>query len=542
MANQFDSSLHTLKQQPTAVSYQSTGFFSTLVADYVSGNENLRKFYKHPVSIDGIKESIVARKKYQTNRKLLVAALTKQYEGISLNALQNKNLQSLLSEETFTITTAHQPNIFTGPLYFIYKILHAIKLADELKLQLPSYSFVPVYYMGSEDADLDELGFIYLNGEKKVWQTKQTGAVGRMLVDKALLQLIESIKGEIGIHPHGEELAAILSNCYQLGNTIQQATLELVNHLFAEYGLLVVIPDNAALKQSFNEVVKKELIEQFSHKAVTATITELSKHYKAQAGGRALNLFYLFEDKRERIESVSNGFTVISLNKEWTLEEMLLELQQYPDRFSANVILRGVFQETILPNIAFIGGGGELAYWLELKKVFEAVQVPFPMLVLRNSFLLVKTSITERINKLGFKTTDFFADETTLINELVKRKSGIHLSLEKELGVMNEMYANIKNTASSIDATLLMHIDALQKNTVKRISELEKKMLRAEKRKFGDEQHQIAAVKSILFPKGNLQERIDNFAPFYAIGGKEWIAFIYNHTFALEQLFRIVYY
>lgn len=542
MVNHFDSSHHNLKQQAIAVSYESTGFFSKLVADYVSGNDNLREFYKHLVSLDGIKDSIAERKRFQTNRKLLVTELARQYEGIHLNALQNKNLQSLLSEETFTITTAHQPNIFTGPLYFIYKILHAIKLANELKRQLPAYDFVPVYYMGSEDADLEELGYIYLNGEKKVWQTNQTGAVGRMKVDKAFLHLIASIKGEIGVHPYGEELVAIFSACYRLGNTIQQATLELVNHLFADYGLLVVIPDNAALKQSFNGVVKKELKEQFSYKAVTVTITELQKHYKAQTGGRELNLFYLFEDKRERIELVPNGFAVTSLNKEWTLEEMLFELEQYPDRFSANVILRGVFQETILPNIAFIGGGGELAYWLELKNVFEAAQVPYPLLVLRNSFLLVKESFTERISKLGFNITDFFANETALVNELVKKKSSIKLSLEEEREAMSLIYSRIKNSASFIDTTLLMHIDALQKKTLKRIGELEKKMLRTEKRKFGDEQHQIAAIKSILFPKNNLQERIDNFAPFYAVGGKEWIAFIYNHTFALEQLFSIVNY
>ena len=98
----------------------------------------------------------------------------------------------------------------------------------------------------------------------------------------------------------------------------------------------------------------------------------------------------------------------------------------------------------------------------------------------------------------------------------------------------------MRNTAATVDTTLLLHIDSLQKNALKRINELEKKLLRAEKRKFKDEQHQIETIKRILFPRNNLQERIDNFAPFYAVGGKEWIDFVYNHTFAFEQLFRII--
>jgi len=530
------------KIEATNVSYESTGFFSKLVVDYLSGNKNLSEFYKHPVSIEGIKASIVERKSFNTNRKLLVNELTKRYKGVHLNALQDQNLQSLLGEDTFTITTAHQPNIFTGPLYFIYKILHAIKLANQLKIQLPEYDFVPVYYMGSEDADLDELGYIYLNGEKRVWETNQTGSVGRMKVDKNFLRLIDLIEGEIGIHPFGEELIGIFNDCYTLGKTIQQATLELVNHLFAPYGLLIVIPDNAVLKQSFNSVIKKELVEQFSNKAVSATITELSKHYKVQAGGRELNLFYLIDDKRERIGIAKNGFTVASLNKSWTLDEILLELEQHPERFSANVILRGVFQETILPNIAFIGGGGELAYWLELKKVFKAAQVPYPMLILRNSFLLVKHSITERINKLGLEIEEIFSDETLLINKLVYKHSTNKLSLEKEIEAIKEIYQQIKEVAASIDNTLLPHADSLQKNALRKISELEKKILRAEKRKFSEEQHQIVTIKKVLFPKNNLQERIDNFAPYYAVEGKDWLQTIYNHSNGLDQTFCILKY
>ena len=145
------------------INYQQTGYFSKLVTDYISGNKLLQPFYKHPVSLQGIKSAIAERKKYPTDRQLLVDALTKQYASIETSGKVKANIDKLLLQNTFTITTAHQPNIFTGPLYFIYKILHAIKLAASLAVQIPDSDFVPVYYMGSEDADLDELGHVFIN-------------------------------------------------------------------------------------------------------------------------------------------------------------------------------------------------------------------------------------------------------------------------------------------------------------------------------------------------------------------------------------------
>jgi bacillithiol biosynthesis cysteine-adding enzyme BshC len=522
------------------LSYQQTGYFSKLVVDYVSGGEQLQKFYKHSVNIDGIKAAITARQTFATNRELLAEALTKQYQNIALNDKQIANLEALKSNATFTITTAHQPNIFTGPLYFIYKIIHAIKLADVLKKELPEYNFVPVYYMGSEDADLDELGYINLGGEKLTWNTKQTGAVGRMLVDKALLQIITSIQGQIGIHPFGNELINIFSQCYTLGKSIQQATLELVNILFADYGLLVVLPDNKTLKAGFNSVVTKEISEQFSHKAVAETIAQLSQHYKVQAGGRELNLFYLIGDKRERIEFDSLKFGVQSLGLEFSQEEILQELNNHPERFSANVILRGVFQETILPNIAFIGGGGELAYWLELQKVFEAVNVPYPMLILRNSLLFVTDEQVQRIEKLSFTVEDFFKKPLDLINTLVHKNSTKQLDITAQIEAVTQQYQALQIIAGNIDESLKHHTEALQTKTLKPLHELEKKLLRKEKRHFEAQQRQIEKLKAALFPNNSLQERVDNFSYFYAKYGKEWLQLVYNHCLTLEQQLTII--
>ena len=350
------------------IPYQQTGSFNKIVIDYIDQVPALKDFFVHPPSTAGLKKAIEERKQFNYNRKVLVEELQKQYATFSASDAVNKNIAALAKENTFTITTAHQNNIFSGPLYFIYKTLHAIKLAEHCKTSFPDYNFVPVFYIGSEDADLDELNHINLGGEKLVWNTKQTGAVGRMKIDKELIKLIRLIEGQLSVLPVGNEIVGLLKECYDEGETIQQATFKFLHSFFADYGLVVLLPDNAALKQQMIKLFEDDLFNQPASAIVEITAAKLSDAgYKVQAHPREINLFYLADGIRNRIEEVSGEWRVVSENKKFSKEELIQELQSHPERFSPNVILRGLYQETILPNIAFIGGGGELAYWLQLK-------------------------------------------------------------------------------------------------------------------------------------------------------------------------------
>lgn len=529
----------------TYLPYAATHAFSSLVTDYLAQVPAITAFQQHTPTWEGMAAAIEARKNYRVDRKVLVAALQKQYAGLSVTDQVMNNMQSLLSENTFTITTAHQPNIFTGPLYFIYKILHTVKLCEELSEKFPAENFVPVYYMGSEDADLDELGFINAGEQHLVWETKQQGAVGRMKVDKPLLTLLKNLESQIAVQPHGANWISMLSACYTEGTTIQQATLRLVNELFGKYGVVVVIPDNAELKKLFQSTVEKELIEKFSESIVTKTTAALAKDYKVQAAGRPINLFYLINDKRERIEEEDNKgegvrYVVKGLGLSFTKEEILQELYEHPERFSANVILRGVFQGTILPDIAFIGGGGELAYWLELKDVFAAAGVPYPVLVLRNSFVFIEPLVHERIKKQQLSDQDLFETELTLTNALVTKNAQHTIRLTEQIQQIQLQYQAIQSLAANIDKSLIEHTKALETKTLKHLAELEKKIFRAEKRKYETDIQQIHFIKKSLFPANSLQERHQNIALFYAKYGVDFIDMIYQSSTGLAQNFCLI--
>ena len=525
----------------TRIPYRQTECFTKTVVDYIDQVSSLKDFFNYPPTLQGIKKAIEDRKEFTYNRNVLVQGLKKQYAGVEPSEKTKRNIESLLSENTFTFTTAHQNNIFTGPLYLIYKILHTIKLAEYCKTNLPRYNFIPVFYMGTEDADLAELNHVYVGDQKLVWNTKQTGAVGRMKVDKELVKLINLMEGQLSVLPFGNEIVDLMKECYKAGDTVQSSTFKIVNKLFGEYGLVVLLPDDPELKRQMIPIFKDDLLHQTASDIVEKTAEKLSNAgYKVQANPREINLFYLRDDTRERIEKVNEDWRVINGNEKFSENDLLHELEKHPDRFSPNVILRGLYQETILPNLAFIGGGGETAYWLQLKDLFTHYKVPFPMLVLRNSFVLVEKKWQERISKLGFTIEDFFLSEQELMNRVVLNESKNEVKLNGSLTELEKMYESFKKQASAVDSTLEKHVEALKLRTVHRLQELEKKMLRAEKRKFTDQQRQINNIKEHLFPGNGLQERHDNIGYYYAKWGRDFIHTLYEHSLNLEQEFVIL--
>jgi uncharacterized protein YllA (UPF0747 family) len=160
--------------------------------------------------------------------------------------------------------------------------------------------------------------------------------------------------------------------------------------------------------------------------------------------------------------------------------------------------------------------------------------------VLRNSFLIVEKSWQERIAKLGFAIEDFFLPEQELLKKLVDKETKHAIKLNGSLSQVEQLYESFRKQASAVDITLSRHVEALKEKAVYRLQELEKKMLRAEKRKFSDQQRQISAIRAKLFPQNGLQERHDNLLYYYAKWGKEFIQMLHEHSLSLEQEFTIV--
>ncbi|MET4080860.1 bacillithiol biosynthesis cysteine-adding enzyme BshC [Pedobacter sp. UYP30] len=509
--------------QAKYISYQDTASFSKLALDYIDDQLQLKDFYSYRPELEGLKSAVENRAE-TGDRNILVYVLQKQYASLTPNKSVLKNIELLASKDTFTITTGHQLNLFTGPLYFIYKIVSAINLARELKIAQPDKNFVPVYWMATEDHDFEEINHVNVDEKNISWLQSTNGATGRMST-KTVAAAVTAYKGYLGISKNGKHLAKMIEEAYLHHDNLADATRFLVNELFQKYGLVIINADDRQLKAEFLDIMLADITKQNSARTIEDTSKKLEDlGYKSQVNGRDINFFYLIDNLRERLIFKEERYLVNHTDISFSKEELENELQNYPERFSPNVVMRPLYQEVILPNIAYIGGGAEVAYWMQLKANFDFYKVPFPVLLLRNSALLIDRRSAQNLFNLGFKLEDVFLPTETLKNNWVRNNTDATLSLADEMRAITSIFEQIKLSSYKIDKTLSVSADTALTKTEHLITNLEKKLFRAEKRKHKTALTQIENVKKRLFPNGTLQERTMNLAPMYVNYGEDFLS------------------
>jgi bacillithiol biosynthesis cysteine-adding enzyme BshC len=532
------------------ISYKATGAFSPTVIDYLEDKPELKPFYSHRPTLAGFAD-LLKNKNVIADRNLLADTLHDQYQLIykyariwdtefSIPQPVQQNIEALRSSNTYTITTGHQLNIFAGPLYFIYKIVTAIKLTQQLKRQFPDKNFVPVYWMASEDHDFAEINYTTIGGKKVHWWHEATGATGR-IHPETMRQALNQYKGVLGMEHYGPELAAIVETAYTRFDRLADATRYMVNALFGKYGLVIIDADNQRLKQQFAPIIEQDIIKQNSFKNITATNEELVKlGVHIQVNPREINFFYLKGNLRERLVFEDGIYKVLNTELSFTEAQLKQEIALNPERFSPNVVMRPLYQECILPNIAYIGGGAEIVYWLELKSNFDYYKVDFPILILRNSGLVVRKESAAKIKRMEISPADLFKPTAILKNYWMKKHSEHNLSLQTEWAELTAIFDALKQRAAKIDPTLGPSTEAVQARLKKAIDNLEKKLVKAEKQNYHTRLEQIDHIKAELFPKDSLQERNENFGLLYVKWGQGFIDELIRNFEPLDFEFAVL--
>lgn len=481
-----------------------TNAFTNFFTDYIERKEQLKPFYGLFPEPKNFREQIKAKESFP-NRDVLHSALIKQYGNLKITDAVSKNIALLKNSKTFTITTGHQLNIFTGPLFFIYKIVAVINGCKELKKLYPEYNFVPVFWMASEDHDYEEIKSFKLYGKKYSWETKQTGAVGKFNPKDIPAQL-NSIPGNIDI----------FKEAYSKSATLADACRYYVNALFGDEGLVIIDGDDVSLKSLFKPVIREDVLNngpKYLVEEKNKKLTDLGYH--VQVFVRDINFFFLDKGVRARIEKTNDGFDVVDTNIRFTQKEIENLIESNPEKFSPNVILRPVYQEVILPNLAYVGGPAEMIYWLQLKGIFDHLKLPFPILLPRCFALYIEKQHLDKWSKTKLEIADLFKEKNYLFNHWVLKNTHHNLTLGSELKDLDTMMSDIRERASKIDSTLGPLVAAETTRMTKSVEKVERKMLKAEKRLHKEKLGQIEAVKDALFPNGGLQERTDNFLNFY---------------------------
>lgn len=528
------------------ISYQETGYFSNLICDYLDKHKSLKYFYNNFPELDRFLAQIEAKQQdisvSKSNRNVLATAIEKQYKSIQTSQQTLQNIEALKSNETFTITTGHQLNLFTGPLYFLYKIVSTINLTKILKEKYSNYNFVPIYWMATEDHDFEEINFFQFKGKKIRWNANETGAVGEFST-KGLDAVLEVFSKTLGIGKNAKALSDLFRDAYLKHENLAAATRYLANNLFQEYGLVIVDANTKSLKQLFAPYIKSELLHQTSYTTVSNSskkISQLPENYKTQVNPREINLFYLNKNLRERIVLEAGIYKVLNTNISWTEAEILKEVQEAPERFSPNVIMRPMYQEVVLPNLCYIGGGGELAYWLQLKAYFEKEKVVFPILLLRNSVLLKTSKQSLKQEKLNLTNKDLFLKQEALIKKKTKELSVLPIDFTTQKKHLEKQFEELYILAKKTDKSFIGAVAAQEKKQINGLLNLEKRLLKAQKKKFASQLSQIKELQNQLFPNQNLQERQLNFSEFYLEYGEQLIPKLITALQPLQSEFKVL--
>ena len=524
------------------IKYADTNSFSKLLVDYSQSEKHFSKLISHFPSVDNLKKQI-SSKSINFNhsfRKLLVEEIYDQYEGFKLNEIQKKNIDKLLEKNTFTITTGHQLNLLTGPLYFIYKIISVINLCENMQKNNTENNFVPVFWMASEDHDFAEINHFSFKDEKFLWPSKENGIVGEFKLE-SIEGTIDRFEKYIKGFNYTAEIIEIIRECYLNSVDLSNATRKLVNILFSKYGLIIIDANNKNIKTLFKDLIFKEVSEKLIHNESKQSIEILNElGYDIQANPREINLFYIEKQSRERITLNDNNFQTLSGSKKWNLDQIKSEISDNPEKFSPNVLFRPVFQEYVLPNICYIGGPAEVSYWLQLKSVFDSINLDFPIILNRNSALLLEKKTLNKIKKLDISIEEMFLSERKLKDILVRKYSKLELDFTDLKQQLINQFSALKKKAKHTDKSFIGALSAQEKKQLNGLKMLEKRLIKSENKAHNNKINRVIEIRKKLFPNDKLQERSVNFFEFYVNEGVNLIDTLKNNLDPLNQKFSII--
>jgi bacillithiol synthase len=493
--------------------------FSQLDVDYAVNVEIFNDLIEYEPNIDEIlRAAAIRQNQFPIDRNLLVENLLKQYKDLPDCSSVIDNIHALGKDTTFAITTAHQPILMGGPLYIIYKIMSAITLASTLN-QIPDhpYHFVPVFVIGGEDHDFEEVNHFHIYGQKVTWQTDQIGACGRFDTS-GILDVLNFLSEK---NTNSEFALSFIQNLKQelvTSDNYAQFYHRFINLIFRSRGLVVIDMDQVEFKHAFSSLMKKEVNEKFSLEYITkAQKIKERLGYNPATYLREINLFYFYNGYRLRIEHNvdTNKYHIVDTDLFFSFDELNIEIENHPENFSPNVNLRPLYQECILPSVVYVGGGGEIAYWLERKEQFEYANLYYPVIVRRDSVLWIDQNTNRKMTKLKLRIEDFETPLDQLIREYIIKNTKHTLTLDDEVILLNDIFDTVMQKGVAVDKSLSGAIEAEKIKVLKSMEHLQQRIIRGEKQLQEQTINQIQHIEQKLFPQGIPQERYENFLQYY---------------------------
>ncbi len=516
---------------------------SKLYTDYLDDFEKVRKYYNVDFSSDEELRNHFSRvlESFQPKRKKVVEILRKQNQRLNGSPDFEAALELLGRDNAVCVVTGQQVGLFCGPLYTLFKTISAVKLAGELKERFPEFEFVPVFWLEGDDHDLEESNHVHLlNAASEVVRVEAilTNGEGENLTplseikfDSSVEQVFQQIDALLPVTDFKQGLMKTLTDSYKEGETYSTAFARTLTKVLGKNALLLLDPHDVEVKNFLKPVFEKEFSTYpRTSEEVIKRSAELEEEYHVQVKPRVINLFYIEDGLRRGLEPVGAGFLLKGTKRKLMPEQIRTILETRPDAFSPNVVLRPVCQDYILPTAGYVAGPGEIAYFAQLKGVYQHFGVEMPPLFPRGSATILEHRVAKLMEKYQLSIEDAFIDF-----EAVMKKALAAVSPENIPGEFERVSTEIRDSVEGlrklivrVDPTVEGTMDSTISRMLHQLEHLQEKTTTAYRRKNEQVLQQTKKFQQSIFPNRDLQERVLNFTYFYNKYGQEFVEFLFR--------------
>lgn len=500
---------------------------SALVYDYFYSYQKVQEFYNGNFrDLTAFQRQVDKVQSRRLQRESLQAILKEQNQNYGCSEQTLGNINKLVEEQACAVVTGQQVGLFSGPLYTIYKALTAIKLTAYLN-QTCKGCFVPIFWLASDDHDIAEINHItLLNKNNEIEDVRYQSHLSnnkipasKIFLTPEILNCIQHLEDLIHDSEFKEEIISHLSEAYQPGRSFTEAFAVWMMRLFKPYGLIFIDASHPSLKELGKKVFHYEIAEDSpsSQQAIETSnkLKQAKYNSQIQLHKGILNVFFA-EQERQTIQLKDGVFCIKDTQQSYKKDEFLAMLGKKPHIFSPNVLLRPIYQDSLLPTVAYIGGPAEIAYFAQMKGVYESFDLPMPIIYPRKTITLIEKKIDKVLKNYDLQIQYIWQNVDRIINEIAKKQ--IPDSIEKALSVatvhLELDFEFIKQEILAFEPALENSTDATLRKLNQQFKFLEEKILQASKKRKGIVIQHIHKALNNLYPNHRLQERVFNIAPF----------------------------
>jgi len=498
-----------------------------LVLDYFYDFGKVREFYngdfRDPAAFERQARSVQSR---HIPREELAAILTEQNTNYGCGPETLTQIGKIVRDRAGAVVTGQQVGLFSGPLYTIYKALTAVKLADDLSRRGLG-SFVPVFWLASDDHDLAEIDHIaLLDKDNRLEEVRcpMPSAESKLPASNLVLpgDILDCVRKLEELTQDTEFKADVigrLKQAYEPGRTYVEAFARWMTSLFKAYGLIFIDASDPRLKEMGKDVFCREIGEDSpsTRLAVAASDRLRQAGYGPQVPLHEgiLNIFYTDKERRA-IQWQNGGLTIKGGGASVRKEDLLARAKERPSLFSPNVLLRPIYQDALLPTVAYVGGHAEVAYFAQLKGVYEAFSLPMPVIYPRKSVTVLEKAVAQVLKKYDLEIPDLWTQPDGLIAALAEKQvpDTLEKSLARARAGLEESFDSLKAEVLAFEPTLEGSLDLARGKMAQQWKFLEKKIRQAAAKRNETAGRQLRKAADNIYPNQRLQERVFNIVPY----------------------------